>query len=55
MLYLTKLEEEREVIVDRIQEHQSRVKKLFDKKAKQWVFEEGDLFLVWDKRREPKG
>ncbi len=55
MLYLTKLEEERDVVVDRIQEHQSRVKKLFDKKAKQRVFQEGDLVLLWDKHREPKG
>ena len=55
MLYLRKLEEEREVIVDRIQEHQSCVKKYFDKRAKKWVFEEGDLFLVCDKHREPKG
>ena len=55
MLYLTKLEEERDVVVDKIREHQSRVKKLFDKKAKKRVFQQGDLVLLWDKRREPKG
>ena len=50
MLYLKKLEEERDMIVDRIQDHQSRVKNFFDKRAKQRAFQEGDLFLVWDKR-----
>ena len=55
MLYLTKLEEERDVVVDRIHEHQSCIKKLFDKKDKQRVFQEGDLVLLWDKCREPKG
>ena len=55
MLYLTKLEEERDVVVDRIQEHQSHLKKLFDKKAKQRVLQDGDLFLVWDNHRESNG
>ena len=55
MLYLTKLEEERDVVVERIQEHQSHIKKLFEKKVKPRVFQEGDLVLLWDKRREPKG
>ena len=55
MLYLTKLEEERDVALDKIWEHQSRVKRMFDKKAKQRVFQQGDLVLLWDKRREPKG
>ncbi|XP_059075100.1 uncharacterized protein LOC131875096 [Cryptomeria japonica] len=33
VMYLTNLEEEREMIVDRITKHQNRVKKIFDMKA----------------------
>ncbi|XP_059075005.1 uncharacterized protein LOC131875022 [Cryptomeria japonica] len=55
VMYLTKLEDEREMIVDRITEHQNRVKKTFDMKARPRGFLKGDEVLLWDKRREPKG
>ncbi|XP_059067894.1 uncharacterized protein LOC131858614 [Cryptomeria japonica] len=55
VMYLTKLEEEREMIVDRITEHQNKVKKIFDMKARPRGFVKGDEVLLWDKRREPKG
>lgn len=32
-----------------------RVKKIFDQKARPKKFMKGDLVLLWDKRREPKG
>ncbi|KAH9293528.1 hypothetical protein KI387_031321, partial [Taxus chinensis] len=54
-MYLAELEEKRVRVVDRITEHQNQVKRLFDKKAKQRDFQVGDLVLLWDKRREPKG
>lgn len=53
-MYLTKLQEERVEVVDRITQHQERVKKIFDKKARQRDFEVGDQVLLWDKRHEPK-
>lgn len=31
------------------------MKALFDKKAKPRVFQVGDIFLLWDKRHEPRG
>ncbi|XP_059074593.1 uncharacterized protein LOC131064522 [Cryptomeria japonica] len=34
VMYLMKLEEEREMLVDRIMEHQNRVKKIFDMRAR---------------------
>ncbi|KAH9301068.1 hypothetical protein KI387_012651, partial [Taxus chinensis] len=55
IMYLTELEEKRVRVVDKITEHQNQVKRLFDKKAKQRNFQVGDLVLLWDKRREPKG
>lgn len=55
IMYLTKLEEERKELVDRITLHQARVKKIFDKNAWPWKFMEGDEVLLRDKRREPKG
>lgn len=54
-MYLTKIEEEREKLVDRITEHQMRVKKIFDQKARPRRFKKGDLVLLWDKRRDLKG
>ncbi|KAH9302757.1 hypothetical protein KI387_014340, partial [Taxus chinensis] len=43
VMYLTRLEEEQIKVVDRIADHQSRVKKIFDKKSKQRNFQIGDL------------
>lgn len=45
---------EREEMVDKITEHQGRVKKSFYKKARPRKFMEGDLVLPWDKRHEPR-
>ena len=55
ILYLTKLQEERAEMVDKITKHQNRVKKLFDKRARPRKLMEGDLVLLWDKRQEPRG
>lgn len=38
ILYLTKMEEQREAVVDRIKEHQKRVEVLFDIKARERSF-----------------
>lgn len=54
IIYLTRIEEEREKLVDRITEHQMKVKRIFDQKARPRKFMKGDLVLLWDKRREPK-
>lgn len=49
------MEEQREVVVDRIKEHQMRVKILFDKKTIKRSYQVVALVLIWDKQREPKG
>ncbi|XP_059078005.1 uncharacterized protein LOC131876583 [Cryptomeria japonica] len=54
-MYFMKLEEEREMLVDRITNHHNRVKKIFDMRARPRGFLKGDEVLLWDKRREPKG
>lgn len=55
IMCLTKLEEEREELIDRITLHQAHVKKICDKKARPRKFMEGDEVLLWDKQRDPKG
>ena len=55
ILYLTRLEEEQEKLVDHITEHQGRVKNLFDRRTRPRKFMEGDLVLLWDKRHESRG
>jgi hypothetical protein len=53
---LLMLEEEREKAKRKFNAHQQLVKKWFDKhKAKNKIFEVGDLVLKWDKINEPKG
>ena len=54
-MYLTKLEEEREIFFDHITKHQRCVKSFFDKIERPRRFMENDLVLLWIKRREPKG
>ncbi|XP_059070868.1 uncharacterized protein LOC131860773 [Cryptomeria japonica] len=54
VMYLTKIEEERNELVYHITNHQARVKKIFYRKTKPRKFVQGDLVLLWDKRREPK-
>ena len=55
ILYLSKLEEERMEMVDHITQHQMQVKELFDKKTRPRKFMVGDMVLLWDKRKAPKG
>ena len=55
IMYLHKLEDERNKLVDHITEHQMRVKKIFDRRDKPCGFLKNDEVLLWDKRREPKG
>ncbi|XP_059075113.1 uncharacterized protein LOC131875108 [Cryptomeria japonica] len=55
IMHLTKIDEERDKLVDRITEHQMRVKRLFDKRERPQKFMLGDQVLLWDRRREPKG
>ena len=54
ILYLRKLEEEREEIIDHITEHQIHVMSLFDKRAILRKFVIGDSVLLWDKQRKPQ-
>lgn len=55
IMHLMKVEEEREKLVDRIIEHQMRVKKIFDRRARPWKFMSADQVLLWDDRKAPKG
>ncbi len=53
VMYLNKLEEERDKLVDHITKHQMKLKQIFDMRAKPHNFLKGDEVLLWD-RRETK-
>jgi hypothetical protein len=41
--------------MDKIQDHQQKIKQVFDKKAKKEWFQIGDLVLKWDAPKQDKG
>jgi len=41
--------------VDKIRDHQQKIKQVFDKKAKKERFQIGDLVLKWDAPKQDKG
>lgn len=49
-MHLSRLEEEREELVDHITKHQLKVKQIFDMQAWPHNFMQGDEVLLWDKR-----
>lgn len=49
------LSERRNQVHDRLLTYQQKMKAVFDRKAKEVLFQEGDLVLRWDTRREDKG
>ena len=54
-MYQTKLEEEREKLLDHITKHQKCVKNFFEKRERPRKFMENDLVLLWDRRCGPEG
>ena len=54
-MYLHKLENERDKLVDHITENQMRVKHFFYRRARPCSFLKNNQVLLWDKKREPKG
>jgi hypothetical protein len=52
---LVEVQQAREQVMSRIQEHQQRIKRIFDKKAKKEEFWIGDLVLKWDAPKQDKG
>ena len=52
---LVELSENRNKVRDNLIMYQSKMKSIFDRKAKEIDFKVGDLVLRWDTRREDKG
>ena len=52
---LVEVQQVREQVMGRIQDHQQRIKQVFDKKAKKEEFHIGDLVLKWDAPKQDKG
>ena len=47
--------EDRNKVRDNLISYQAKMKSIFDRKAKEILFQAGDLVLRWDTRREDKG
>jgi hypothetical protein len=52
---MVEVQQVREQVMERIQDHQQRIKRVFDKKAKKEEFQIGDLVLKWDAPKQDKG
>jgi hypothetical protein len=52
---LIELDESRRNALDQMARNQEKIKGIFDHKARQRSFKEGDHVLVWDKRKEKLG
>jgi hypothetical protein len=52
---LVELDESRRVALSQMEKCQEKVKNTFDHKEKERDFKEGDLVLLWDKRRQKPG
>jgi hypothetical protein len=52
---LVEVQQAREQAMIRIQEHQQRIKQVFDKKANKEEFQIGNLVLNWDTPKQDKG
>jgi hypothetical protein len=52
---LVEVQQAREQAMIRIQDHQQRIKQVFDKGAKKEEFRIGDLVLKWDAPKQDKG
>ena len=52
---IIELNENRDEVQYKLQKCQNKMKVLFDRKARERDFKEGDLVLRWDARREEKG
>jgi ribonuclease HI len=52
---LVEVQQAREQTLDRIQDHQQKIKQVFDRKAKKERFQVGDLVLKWDAPKQDKG
>jgi hypothetical protein len=52
---LVEVQEAREQTVGKIQDHQQKIKQVFDRKAKKERFQIGDLVMKWDAPKKDKG
>jgi hypothetical protein len=52
---LIELDESRRIALSQMERNQEKIKNTFDHKTKERDFAEGDLVLLWDKRREKPG
>jgi hypothetical protein len=55
MYQLVEVQQTREKLFEKAQNHQQKIKDIFDRKAKKENFQPGDLVLKWDAQRKDKG
>ena len=54
IFHIIEVQQRREALDQRTEAYQSKIKLAFDKKTKKEIFQEGDLVLRWDARRDDK-
>lgn len=52
---IIELNQDREEVQYKLRQYQNKMKSLFDRKALERDFRQGDLVLKWDARREERG
>ena len=52
---MVKLQQEREVIMEKVEAYKNKVKESFDKRVKKYTFLVGDAVLRWDERNDQNG
>jgi hypothetical protein len=55
ILQIVKAQKTKEQLLDKVHEHQHKIKQAFDRKARKEDFQLGDLVLRWDAPREDRG
>ena len=55
LVHLEHLDEKCRDVLIANQAHKNRVKSQYDKSVKPHIFSKGELFLLWDQDKEPRG
>ena len=55
MLQLIEAHQIKESLLEKVQKYSAKVKSFFDQRENQQLFQENDLVLCWDARREDHG
>jgi hypothetical protein len=55
ILQLVEVQQARDKLLDKVRDHQQRIKRSFDKRERKELLQLGDLVLKWDAPKQEKG